>query len=132
MDLVSIRLITADVPRIVAFYERLTGCRARWSTDFFAEVSVGSATLALAGPQSVGLLAPGAAEPAANRSVLVEFLVEDVDRLSTDLDGVLDEVVAGPTTMPWGNRSLLVRDPDGNLVNLFTPVTDAARERFGR
>jgi hypothetical protein len=28
-----------------------------------------------------------------------------------------------PTTMPWGNRSLLIRDPDGNLVNLFTPIT---------
>jgi len=26
-----------------------------------------------------------------------------------------------PTTlMPWGNRSLLLRDPDGNLVNIFS------------
>jgi hypothetical protein len=32
--------------------------------------------------------------------------------------------------MPWGNRSLLLRDPDGNLVNLFTPVTEPARERL--
>jgi hypothetical protein len=22
--------------------------------------------------------------------------------------------------MPWGNRSTLFRDPDGNLVNLFS------------
>ena len=33
--------------------------------------------------------------------------------------------------MPWGNRSILFRDPDGNLVNLFllpptTPSTDSA------
>ena len=26
--------------------------------------------------------------------------------------------------MPWGNRSIVLRDPDGNLVNLFQPVTD--------
>jgi hypothetical protein len=32
--------------------------------------------------------------------------------------------------MPWGNRSLLVRDPDGNLVNFFTPVTPEAKEKF--
>jgi hypothetical protein len=32
--------------------------------------------------------------------------------------------------MPWGNRSILFRDPDGNLVNLFTPVTEEAIERF--
>jgi len=23
--------------------------------------------------------------------------------------------------MPWGNRSMVLRDPDGGLVNLFTP-----------
>jgi hypothetical protein len=35
-----------------------------------------------------------------------------------------------PTTMPWGNRSLLFRDPDGNLVNFFTPVTPEAIKKF--
>jgi hypothetical protein len=32
--------------------------------------------------------------------------------------------------MPWGNRSALLRDPDGNLINLFAPVTEEALERF--
>jgi uncharacterized glyoxalase superfamily protein PhnB len=32
----------------------------------------------------------------------------------------LDDVVMEPTTMPWGNRSVLLRDPDGTLVNLFS------------
>lgn len=35
-----------------------------------------------------------------------------------------------PTMMPWGNRSLLFRDPDGNLGNLFTPVTDVAIKKY--
>ncbi|MDX6235491.1 MAG: hypothetical protein QOG10_306, partial [Kribbellaceae bacterium] len=39
------------------------------------------------------------------------------------------EFVQEPTTMPWGNRSVLLRDPDGNLVNLFTPVTPEAAAR---
>jgi hypothetical protein len=30
----------------------------------------------------------------------------------------------------WGNRSILFRDPDGNLVNLFTPVTGEAIKRI--
>jgi hypothetical protein len=34
--------------------------------------------------------------------------------------------------MPWGNRSILFRDPDGNLVNLFTPATEDAIKRFRR
>jgi hypothetical protein len=33
-----------------------------------------------------------------------------------DLRPVLEDWVLEPTTMPWGNRSALVRDPDGNLA----------------
>jgi uncharacterized glyoxalase superfamily protein PhnB len=33
------------------------------------------------------------------------------------------EPVLEPTTMPWGNRSAIVRDPDGTLVNLFRRPT---------
>jgi len=25
-----------------------------------------------------------------------------------------------PTTQPWGNRSMVFRDPVGNLVNVFS------------
>ena len=33
--------------------------------------------------------------------------------------------------MPWGNRSLMFRDPDGNLINFFTPVSAEARKKHG-
>lgn len=32
--------------------------------------------------------------------------------------------------MPWGDRSLLFRDPDGNLINFFTPVTPDSVAKF--
>jgi hypothetical protein len=49
------------------------------------------------------------------------------------LSEILDEaLVQAPKTMPWGNRSLLFRDPDGNLVNFFTPVTAEAIAKFER
>ncbi|MEV6564875.1 VOC family protein [Streptomyces kronopolitis] len=130
MNFVSIRIITGDVPRLVAFYERATGVRAAWATEDFAELKTPRATLAIAGTRTVPLFAPGSAHPADNRSVITEFLVDDVDRVYRDLSGVVGDVVAEPTTMPWGNRSLLFRDPDGNLVNFFTPMTPAAVEKF--
>lgn len=34
--------------------------------------------------------------------------------------------------MPWGNRSLLFRDPDGNLVNFFTPISAEAIKKFAQ
>ncbi|MFD5468389.1 VOC family protein [Kitasatospora sp. NPDC127059] len=132
MDFVSIRVITGDVARLVGFYERATGARAVWATEEFAELRTAGATLAIAGAATVALFAPGSARAADNRSVITEFLAADVDRLAEDLAGVAAEVVAGPATMPWGNRSLLVRDPDGNLVNFFTPVTPEAVAKYAR
>ncbi|WP_406480009.1 VOC family protein [Streptomyces platensis] len=132
MDFVSIRIITGDVARLVAFYERATGVPATWATEDFAELKTPHATLAIAGTRTVPLFAPGSARPAENRSVITEFLVDDVDHVHQNLSGFVTDFVTEPTTMPWGNRSLLFRDPDGNLVNFFTPVTTAAIEKFAR
>jgi catechol 2,3-dioxygenase-like lactoylglutathione lyase family enzyme len=132
MDFVSIRIITGDVARLVDFYERATGVRAVWATEDFAELTTAGATLAIAGTRTVPLFAPGSARPADNHSVITEFLVDDVDRVHRNLTGFVTDFVTEPTTMPWGNRSLLFRDPDGNLVNFFTPVTRAAIEKFAR
>lgn len=132
MNFVSTRIITGDITRSVAFYEQVTGIAAQWATPDFAELDTPTATLAIGSERTVALFAPGSARPADNHSVIIEFLVEDVDRLYRDVSGTDTDVVAAPTTMPWGNRSLLVRDPDGNLVNFFTPVTAAAVEKVAR
>ncbi|MGX1759797.1 VOC family protein [Streptomyces lydicus] len=132
MNLVSLRVITHDVARLVAFYEQVTGVPATWSTPEFAELVTESGTLALAGERTVALFGAGSAEPAANRTVITEFRVADVDAEYARLTSLCDEFVQKPTTMPWGNRSLLFRDPDGNLINLFTPVTPEAVQRQDR
>lgn len=132
MNLTSIRLIVRDLKQLVAFYEALTGLTARWLNDDFAEIPTPGCTLALGSERTVKLFAEGAARAAANQTAIVEFMVDDVDAVFARIAGVATEVVQPPTTMPWGNRSLLVRDPDGNLVNLFAPVTEAAKQRFGR
>jgi predicted enzyme related to lactoylglutathione lyase len=132
MDFVSIRIITDDVARLAGFYGRVTDVQATWSNEDFAEVTTSSATLAIASTRTVPLFAAGAARPADNNTVIIEFLVDDVDGVHRRLAGFVEEFVSEPTTMPWGNRSLLFRDPDGNLVNFFTPVTQAAIDKFAR
>lgn len=131
MKFVSTRIITADVQRLVGFYEIVTRVSAVWANELFAEIPTPAATLAIGSDQTVPLFGAGSAEPAANRSAIVEFIVDDVDAEYERLREQLTEVVTEPTTMPWGNRALLFRDPDGNLVNLFTPVTPEARAKFG-
>ena len=119
----SIRIITADIRRLVDFYETVTGVDATWATDEFAELKWPAFTLAIGSTATLALFGGDVAQAAANRSVIVEFLVDDVDTDHERLLAVTPAVTVAqpPTTMPWGNRSLLLRDPDGTLVNLFTP-----------
>lgn len=131
VNFISTRIITADVKRLVTFYELVTGVAAVWGNELFAEIPTAIGTLAIGSDKTVPLFGVGSAEPAANRSVILEFLVDDVDADFQRLREHLAEIVTEPTTMPWGNRALLFRDPDGNLVNLFTPVTDEACAKFG-
>ncbi|MCV7158454.1 VOC family protein [Mycolicibacterium brisbanense] len=130
MRFVSTRIITADVLQLVTFYELVTGSTAVWGNELFAEIPTAVGTLAIGSDKTVPLFGAGSAEPAANRTAIIEFIVDDVDAEYERLRGQVPEVVTEPTTMPWGNRALLFRDPDGNLVNLFTPVTEAARAKF--
>ena len=132
MDFLSVRLITDDVRRLVEFYEQATGLPARWATEDFAELVTPACTLALASTRTVRLFGEGAARPADNHTAIIEFRVDDVDQEYERLKHVVSAFVQEPTTMPWGNRSLLFRDPDGNLVNFFTPQSADAVKRFER
>ena len=132
MDFVSIRIITEDVERLTGFYEKATGQAATRTNADFAEVTTGAGTVAIGSTRTVPVFAPGAARAADNHSVIIEFLVDDVDAVYENLTGFVHDFVNKPNTMPWGNRSLLFRDPDGTLVNFSTPVTPLARQKFGR
>jgi predicted enzyme related to lactoylglutathione lyase len=120
MDFASIRIITDDVDRLASFYELVTGSPAVRPAPVFAEFRTGAGVLAIGSTATVAMLGEHAPQPGRNDSVIIEFLVADVDAEFARLREVLEAVVLEPTTMPWGNRSALFRDPDGNLVNLFS------------
>jgi len=127
MNLVSIRIITADLPRLVRFYGELTGTSLTLLTEDFAELKTASGTLAIGSTRTLQLFGGDIARAADNHSAIIEFRVADVDAAYRKHAGLIGgALVQAPTTMPWGNRSLLFRDPDGNLVNFFTPVTPQA------
>lgn len=130
MNLASLRIITADIKQLVQFYEKITGLTAHWSTADFAELHLGSFNLAIGSTRTMSLFGKDFAKPASNKSVIIEFLVKNVDEDYDRIKDALAEIVQEPTTMPWGNRSLLFRDPDGNLINFFSPVSPEAIKKF--
>jgi uncharacterized glyoxalase superfamily protein PhnB len=129
MKFASTRLVAADIKAMVGFYELVTGKRAEWLAPVFAEIVTPSATLAIGSVETVALFKEGSAEPGANRTAILEFRVDDVEAEFARLKDKV-EVVQAPKMMPWGNRAAQFRDPEGTLVGLYTPVTDAAKARF--
>ncbi|HEV3157912.1 MAG TPA: VOC family protein [Candidatus Baltobacteraceae bacterium] len=131
MNLVSLRVITADIKRLARFYEQITGISVTMYTEDFGELKTPACTLAIGSTRTLQLFGGDVARPADNHTAIIEFRVDDVDAEHRKLMDVIGEsLVQKPTTMPWGNRSLLFRDPDGNLINFFTPVSAEALKKY--
>jgi predicted enzyme related to lactoylglutathione lyase/ketosteroid isomerase-like protein len=113
--------VSRDVLRLAHFYGNLLGGSVD-GNEIFAFVHMPGALLSVFHLDGMDQMAPGSMTAAGNGAVLLEFQVEDVDRHHSTLPPGSNLVVKPPTTQPWGRRSLWLRDPDGNIVNLFQPV----------
>ncbi|TVZ05944.1 VOC family protein [Trebonia kvetii] len=124
MELVQCRIVTDDVERLAAFYVGLVGVQVVLN-EYYVEVH--------AGPVSVGFskrrfteyhhCSPAAtADGGQDRApeTVLDFLVDDVDAEYERVKALGVEWVMPPATQPWGNRSMIFRDSEGNLINVFS------------
>jgi catechol 2,3-dioxygenase-like lactoylglutathione lyase family enzyme len=107
VSLVALTLHVADVDRSLEFYRRLPGATVLFHLP-------GRFALLRLGQGRLGLLADR------NRPFHVELEVSDLDAAAAELRG-LGIDVDGPTERRWGERDVLVQDPDGNLLEFATP-----------
>jgi uncharacterized glyoxalase superfamily protein PhnB len=121
MDLVQCRIVSDDVEGLAGFYARLLGAPIVLN-EYYVEIQ--------AGPASVGFsrrrftehreAGDGAAAGPPGADIILDFLVDDVDAGYRRIAALGVDWVLLPTTQPWGNRSMMFRDPAGNLVNVFS------------
>lgn len=120
----------ADVGASVDFYERAFGLARRFvgPDGDYAEMETGATTLAfaaeslaasnLAGAGGYASLDPAAPPP----GVSITLITDDVPAgLQRALDAGARPYV-DVTEMPWGQTVAYVRDPDGILVEIASPV----------
>jgi uncharacterized glyoxalase superfamily protein PhnB len=126
MNLKQSRLVTEDVQGMTRFYESVTGAKAEVFSNGYVEFQQSPcAGLAITATSTTRAYGDGVLAPSTNRSLVLDFEVEDVDSHYTRLKDSISEWVLTPTDMPWGNRSMLFRDPDGNLINFFSQPRSA-------
>jgi catechol 2,3-dioxygenase-like lactoylglutathione lyase family enzyme len=120
--LVNTCLITNDVNRLTTFYERVLQISPHRSGEDYVEFHTTAGTLALFSFAAQEKYIPGSASAGQNRSAILQFRVANVDAEYARLHDNVKSWVKGPTTQPWGTRSIYFRDPDGNLVDFFMPA----------
>ncbi|HWH68113.1 MAG TPA: VOC family protein [Candidatus Sulfotelmatobacter sp.] len=121
-------LYVRDAAQSLAFYESAFGFPRRFLHDsgMYGELETGSTTLAFAaeslarstfpnGIQTADLSGP----PAASE---VGFTTPDVPAAYDQALRAGATAVAAPATKPWGQVVAYVRDPDGHLVEICTPM----------
>ena len=120
MMLAYTRLVTEDVPALAGFYERLTGL-APIGSDLYVELRLPGAYLAICSRKTADTMHGDGLKAAANASAILEFQVDDVDAERARISEFVTDWIQEPKDMPWGNRSMLFRDPDGTPINVFSP-----------
>ena len=121
-------LYVADVAETLDFYERALGQRRRFvhESGQYAELETGPTTLALAAHELAAANVPGLYRPERRTGAQPTF---EVCFVTDDVQGAFDRAIgegAGevtpPQTKPWGQDVAYIRDLDGNLVEIASPV----------
>jgi lactoylglutathione lyase len=117
-----------DVERTLGFYEQAFGLTRRFLDDSknYGELETGATRLAFARREFVQTLVPadiGQANIAAPAPPMeIGLMTDDVDvAFSRALSAGAVEVKR-PTQKPWGQIVAYVRDPNGFLVEICTPM----------
>ena len=119
MELVQSRIVTDDVEALAAFYARLLGVSVTLN-EYYVEVPAGAVTGGFSRRRFTEYREDCHAGPGRCDEVILDFEVGDVDAEYERIAGLGVVVVTPPTTQPWGSRSMIFRDPGGNLVNVFS------------
>ena len=117
MQLVQSRIVTDDVEGLAGFDARLLGVPVALN-EYYVEIEAGPVSVGFSRRRFTEYRETDCGRPRRDE-VILDFLVDDVDAEYPRVNALGVDWVLPPTTQPWGNRSMIFRDPAGNLVNVF-------------
>jgi predicted enzyme related to lactoylglutathione lyase len=125
LELVQSRIVTDDVAGLAAFYAALIDTDVVVN-DYYVEVPTTAQRVGLA-RMRFSDLEDGACGPPAGvcrGAVILDFAAARLDEEFARVDALGVEWLMGPTLQPWGRRSMMLRDPEGHLINVFEKKED--------
>jgi catechol 2,3-dioxygenase-like lactoylglutathione lyase family enzyme len=127
MKLTLVTIVTAHLEPMRTFYQAVLQIEPQIYRGNYVEFPLETGTLALWRQSECATFGLSALRGAANDRVLIELEVADVDAEYARLRGLQVDVIQEPRTQPWGQRTCYVRDPDGNVLTVYTAVEEETR-----
>jgi predicted enzyme related to lactoylglutathione lyase len=125
MQRAFVNILSGSVTTAASFYEQLLGMIRHYDSDWF---------IILTHPDIAGLeygllqrdhpIVPLPVQ-AAPAGVMMTFVVPDCDSVHQRAQAIGADIIAAPTDMPYGQRRMLLRDPDGTVLDISAPVPRA-------
>ena len=126
--LTHIRLLVSEMPACLSFYRDVLAMQVLWADEegHYVSFKTGDIVLALNRKQAMAEVVGSRDRPArADRQdpMALILAVDDVDAAYQELTGQGIAFVTRPTDRPhWGIRTAHFRDPDGNLIEINSPL----------
>lgn len=121
-------IYVSDVPATVGFYERAFGLRCRFlhESNLYAEMETGETVLAFAGEPMAemnGLAIRPNRRTEISAGFEIAFVTDDPNTAYATAIAAGAAAIKTPAEKPWGQVVGYVRDPNGCLIEICSPMS---------
>ncbi|RED48053.1 VOC family protein [Aestuariispira insulae] len=122
MQRVFSNILANDVDRTASFYEALLGMRRHFNSGWFVILTHDGMPGLEYGilKRDSDIVPPDVRE--APQGVIITFVVEDCDLVHQIAQEMKADIIQPPTDMPYGQRRMLLRDPEGAVLDISAPT----------
>ena len=124
----NMRLLVTRFDETYAFYKDVLGLRPTWGKpgeNYASFAFPGGGEIAIFRRSMMADAVGTAARPSTRQeqdTAVLILTVDDVDALYARLKGTVEFTTAPTDRASWGIRAAHFRDPDGNLIEVFSPL----------
>jgi len=123
MEIDCVGLFVDNMETMVKFYRDVIGLSTNWNGEPNADFEAGKCRLIMFGRNDFeNMISKSFNYPKGlNGTMEIAFSRETYDEVDKEYRRLMDlgvESVFPPTTMPWGQRTCYVSDPEGNLLEI--------------
>ena len=122
-----VTILTDDVPRLSAFYRDVLGFALKQDSGGYVEFHNDGVRFAICARSILHQASGHASYTEAHRGQCFELAfpcreAAEVDRMYAEIVAQGAMPVHAPVDMPWGQRTAMFADPDGNIHELFADL----------